>query len=190
MGNIEYFANKVKAARKAIQERTATRAKFQPATVVRADQGIPVDLGRGITMELLTSSNEDTYGVIKGTLQPGENVPLHSHNEAEDFYLLSGQAKELIQTKHGLEWQIVQTGDFTHIPGNMKHAWRNRCSGPAENIIVTSKRLGRFFQEIGEILRMSGNNRTTKQLLHLSERYGYCQGNPRKMGNWAFPCRN
>jgi hypothetical protein len=101
MGNVEYFANKVKAARKAIQERTATRAKFQPATVVRADQGIRVDLGRSITMELLTSSNEDTYGVIKGTLQPGENVPLHSHNEAETSTCSRVKLKSLYKPNTG-----------------------------------------------------------------------------------------
>ena len=132
MVNIEYYANKVKTERDAVQDRTATSAEFQPTSLVRAGQGTPVDLGRGVRMELLASSNEDTYWVIKGTLQPGEAVPLHSHNDAEDFYLLSGQAEALVQTEHGLEWKTVQTEDFIHIPGNMKHAWRNRCSAPID----------------------------------------------------------
>jgi anti-sigma factor ChrR (cupin superfamily) len=178
MANIEYFANEVKTEQDAVQDRTDTSAKIQPASCVRAGHGIPVHLGRGVRIELLTSPKEDSYWVMKATLHPGEAVPLHSHSAAEDFYLLSGEAEALVQTQHGLDWMKVQTGDFIHIPGNMKHAWRNRCLAPAEQIIVTSAKLGRFLQELGEILRVSRNNGTMEKLRHVSERYGYWLGSP------------
>jgi hypothetical protein len=40
MANIEYFANEVKTEQDAVQDRTATSAKIQPASCVRAGHGI------------------------------------------------------------------------------------------------------------------------------------------------------
>jgi quercetin dioxygenase-like cupin family protein len=133
-----------------------------------------VNLGHA-TLELLTPE-EDSYWVMKGSLWPGESVPLHSHDDAEDFYLLSGEAEALVQTQRGLEWRTVQTGDFIHIPGNTRHAWRNRSSAPAEKVIVTSSKLGRFLQEMGELMRAGGNREAIKALIYLSERYGFWLG--------------
>jgi quercetin dioxygenase-like cupin family protein len=177
VANIESFVNEVKTEQDAVQERAATRAKFKPASLVRAGHGIPVHLGHA-TIQLLTLPREDSYWVMKASLHPGESVPLHSHSDAEDFYLLSGEAEALVQAKHGLEWQTIKMGDFIHIPGDMKHAWRNRHSGPAEQIIVTSPRLGRFLHELGKLLRVGGNNGTMEKLQHLTERYGYWLGSP------------
>jgi len=45
MANIEYFDNKMKTERVAVQGRAATGAEIQPASLIRAGHGIPVDLG-------------------------------------------------------------------------------------------------------------------------------------------------
>jgi quercetin dioxygenase-like cupin family protein len=161
MANIQYFANE-----------SAT------ASVVRAGHGIPVNLGVA-ALELLTTP-EDSYWVMRASLQPGEAVPLHSHADREDFYLISGEAEALVETSHGLEWQTIQAGDFIHIPGNMKHAWRNRHSAPAEQIVVTTAKLGRFLQELGELIRTNGEDRTMETLGRLAERYGYWLGSPQE----------
>src|SRR5260370_39838914 len=78
MANIEYFANEVKTEQDAVQDRTATSAKIQPASCIRAGHGIPVHLGRGVRIELLASPKEGSYCVVKATLHPGEAVPLHA----------------------------------------------------------------------------------------------------------------
>jgi hypothetical protein len=70
MANIEYFENEVKTGQDAVQDRTATSAKIQPASCVRAGHGIPMHLGRGVRIELLTSPKEDSYWVMKATLEP------------------------------------------------------------------------------------------------------------------------
>ena len=54
MANIEYFDNKMKTKRVAVQARAATGAEIQPASLIRAGHGTPVDLG-ATTFELLTS---------------------------------------------------------------------------------------------------------------------------------------
>src|SRR5258708_27670800 len=45
VANIEYFDNKMKTERVAVQARAATGAEIQPASLIRAGHGIPVDLG-------------------------------------------------------------------------------------------------------------------------------------------------
>jgi quercetin dioxygenase-like cupin family protein len=178
MPTIENSPNKPKTERDTVREPTATSATFRHVHLVHAGHGIPLDLGPSVRIELLTSPKEEDYWVIKGTLDPGANVPLHSHDDAEDFYVLSGEAEALVETTNGLEWHIVQTGDFIHIPGDMKHAWRNRFSRPAEKFIVTPAKLGRFFHEMDELIRAGGNNGTMEKLRDLSKRYGYWLGSP------------
>jgi quercetin dioxygenase-like cupin family protein len=172
MADVEYFANEVKIGQ------DVTTIKFQPASVIRAGHGIPVHLGVA-TLELLTTP-KDSFWVMKATLHPGEAVPLHSHDDPEDFLVLSGEAEALVETQHGLEWQTIQAGDFIHIPGNMKHAWRNRHSAPAEKIVVTTEKLGRFLHELGALTGGEGTHGTMETLRRLAERYGYWLGSPQE----------
>ena len=178
MPTIENSANNPKTKGEAARKRTSVSATIQPAHLVHAGREIPLDLGPSVRIELLTSPNEEDYWVMKGTLEPGASVPLHSHGDDEDFYVLSGRAEALVETTNGLEWKRVQAGDFIHIPGNMKHAWRNHFSTPAEKIIVTPAKLGRFFREMDELIRAVGNNGTMEKLKDLSDRYGYWLGSP------------
>jgi quercetin dioxygenase-like cupin family protein len=149
----------------------------ETANLVHAGRGIRFDLGRGTGIEVL-SPEEETSWVLKATLQPGAVVPVHSHHEQEDFYMLSGQGEALVQTENGLEWKAVQAGDFIHIPGNAKHAWRNRFPAPAETLVVTPARLGRFLRELGEQDQASGSTGAMEALLRISQRYGYWLGSP------------
>ena len=43
----------------------------------------------------------------------------------------------------------MHAGDFRHVPQESRHAWKNQSNESAVVIIVTTSRLGRFFQEIG-----------------------------------------
>jgi quercetin dioxygenase-like cupin family protein len=178
MARIDYPANKVKRQREATLEQAAAPANVQLPSIVQAGQGTPVMSAAGVTIKLLTPSHEDGYWVMKGTLQPGESVSLHSHSPDEDFYLVSGEAEVLMETEHGLEWKTVHTGEFVHITGDTKHAWRNRSSAPVEQIIVTSARLGRFLQALGDLIRAGGREGIMEKLRRLTERYGYWLGSP------------
>ena len=146
--------------------------------LVHAGRGIRFDPGAGTSVELLTSPEVDNSWVLKGTLQPGGVVPVHSHHEAEDFHVLSGQGEALVQTNDGLEWKMPQSGDFIHIPGDTKHAWRNRFRAPTETLVVTAARPGRFLRELGEQRQAGGNTGAMETLLRVSQRYGYSMGSP------------
>lgn len=148
--------------------------------IAKAGQGIALDLG-GPIIEPFTLSAEDAYCVMKGTLSAGVSVPLHSHGDSESFYALSGEAQVLLQTEGGLEWQTVRQGDFVHIPGETKHAWRNRSTDPFEAIITTTPKLGRFLRELGELIRAGGGVMSAQILQRLTEmekRYGYWSASP------------
>ena len=139
----------------------------------------------GPTVQLLTSPEDsDTdYCVIKGTIPPGVSVPLHSHGDHESFYLLSGSVEVLSQRGEAFEWLHAKPGDFIHIPGGAKHAFRNTSSEPTVQLITTTPKLGRFFVEIGRPISPGvptalPTAEDLRRLVQVSERYGYWTGNP------------
>src|SRR6516225_7789693 len=81
--------------------------------------------------ELLASAEDSANWVMKGILPPHVSVPLHSHGDAESFYLISGEAQVLAPTACGLQWKTLRAGDFVHIPSDVKHAWRNLSTNPS-----------------------------------------------------------
>jgi quercetin dioxygenase-like cupin family protein len=105
----------------------------------------------GPTVELLTDPEERgaVYCVIKGVIPPGVSIPLHSHADPESFFVVSGTAQVLFGEDNHLQWTNVAPGDFFHIPAGMKHAHRNLSAAPVVEILTTTPRIGRFFQEVG-----------------------------------------
>jgi len=57
---------------------------------------------------------------MRGVVPPGVAVPLHSLNDAEDFFILSGTQQVLTQSEQGLEWRDVNAGDYVHIPAGTR----------------------------------------------------------------------
>lgn len=183
MTNIEYFANKVNAEQKTSNRNgeaaQMTAAPSQAASVVEAGQGTVLDLG-GSKIEVLASAEESAYWVMKGTLPAQVSVPLHSHGDEESFYLISGEAQVLAPTDCGLQWKTLRPGDFIHIPSDVKHAWRNLSTNPAQVLCVTTPRLGRFLREVGQFVGVAGTEGVLDKLKSLSESYGYWMGSPQE----------
>jgi quercetin dioxygenase-like cupin family protein len=152
--------------------------------VIKKGSGGVLDV-LGPAIEFLTSpENTDLpYCVMIGTIPPGVSVPLHSHNDVESFYVLSGVVQVLSHRREAFEWLEVQTGDFVHVPGGAKHAFRNGSSAPVVQLITTTPRIGRFFKEIGKPA-MPGKTHgppAAEELRHfveVSARYGYWLGSP------------
>jgi oxalate decarboxylase/phosphoglucose isomerase-like protein (cupin superfamily) len=108
------------------------------------------------------------------------SVPLHSHTDAESFYVLSGEAEALVQTEIGLEWQVLSPGDFLHISGTTKHAWRNVSSEPMSALITLTAKLGLALREIAQLTSKYGTEFSSpaavQRLAEISDRYGYWLG--------------
>jgi quercetin dioxygenase-like cupin family protein len=146
----------------------------QLTSFINSGQGTVFDVG-GPSIECLTPFEEQAYCVMRGTIPAGVSVPLHSHGDAESFYVLSGEAEVLTQTEGRLEWKTLGRGDFAHIPGDTKHAWRNLSERPFEALITTTTKLGRYLREMGQFVRAGGDG-SLEELQRLSERYGYWTG--------------
>jgi len=105
----------------------------------------------GPTVEFLTQPDDGPNGVcvMRGVLPPGVTVPLHSHDDAEDFYVLAGSQQVLLDESGGFEWRDANAGDFVRVPAGVLHAHRNISEEAAIDLIFTTAQLGRFFEEVG-----------------------------------------
>jgi quercetin dioxygenase-like cupin family protein len=137
----------------------------------------------GPTLEFLTSSEDEhnDFCVLRGTIPPGVSVPLHSHPDTEDFLVISGVVEGLRRDTEGYEWIEAKAGDYIHVPANAQHAWRNVSSEPVVMLLITTKRLGRFFQETGRPMTGAPQPVTPEDLARfaaVSARYGYWNATP------------
>lgn len=114
--------------------------------VNRGDYGI-LDLF-GPTAEFLTPPDAP-YCMMIGVIPPGVSIPLHSHADVESFYVLAGSVQVYSQRGDTFEWLEAETGQFVHVPGNAKHAFQNTSGEPVVQMITTTPKMARFFQEIG-----------------------------------------
>ena len=138
----------------------------------------------GPTVEFLTSPEDEhnDFCVLKGTIPPGMSVPLHAHADTEDFVVISGSVEALQHGAQGFTWITAQAGDFIHVPGNAPHVWRNVSKEPLINLIITTKRLGRFFREAGRPATGAPQPPPTREELArfaaISAKYGYWNATP------------
>jgi quercetin dioxygenase-like cupin family protein len=144
--------------------------------------GLVVDLF-GPTIEFLTSPDDEgnDFCVLKGVIPPGLVVPLHSHADTEDFLVLSGTVQGLRHDGSRYEWIEAAPGDYLHVPGGAPHAWRNVSAAPVVNLIITTRKLARFFQETGRPAMEGPSLPTSEELARfaaMSARYGYWNATP------------
>jgi len=137
----------------------------------------------GPTLEFLTSPEDEhnDFCVLKGMIPPGGSVPLHSHPDTEDFLIISGSVEGLRHDAGGYKWIAAKAGDYVHVPAGARHAWRNVSGEPVVNLIITTKRLGRFFQEAGRPATVAPQPVTPEELARFAaicEKYGYWNATP------------
>jgi quercetin dioxygenase-like cupin family protein len=134
----------------------------------------------GPTIQFLTPPEADgTPCVMRGTIPPGGSVPLHSHADPETFLAIAGEFEGLAYSGHEFKWIPIKPGDVFHVPGSAKHAFRNEGRAPAVMILISTSKIGRFFQEIGTPVVPGApapgapSGEAIQRFLAISERYGY-----------------
>ena len=146
--------------------------------VMKAGEGTVLDL-LGPTLEFLTSK-EDGFCVMKGTIPPGLCIPLHSHEDEERIYVLSGEAQLFVEAEGKMASQMLRRGDFVQIPNGAKHAWRNPSHETLEALITVTANLGRALREMGRPVTDLGGRFPTQEdvrrFVEISARYGYWLG--------------
>jgi quercetin dioxygenase-like cupin family protein len=135
----------------------------------------------GPTLEFVSGPDDPAAGfcVMRGVLPPGVVVPLHSHDDAEGFFILAGTHQVLTKSDQGLQWSDVNAGDYVHIPAGVPHAHRNVSDDPAVELVVTTARLGRFFQEVARFdTRQPPTPAELAEFVAVAIRYGYDLATP------------
>ena len=137
----------------------------------------------GPTVEFLSrpSQEDGALCVMRGVVPAGVTVPLHSHDDAEDFYILAGTQEVLTQHPEGLQWAHAHSGDYVRVPPGTMHAHRNVSGRPAVDLIITTAKIGRFFEEIGRPATGAPQPPAPEDLARFLEaaiKYGYTLGTP------------
>jgi quercetin dioxygenase-like cupin family protein len=163
----------------------ANLGKAGPSTylVIESDCETLDVFGPSVQFLVAPQGSDEAPCVIKGTIPPGGSVPIHSHQAIEVFYVLSGNVEVLSEKDGNTHWIAAGPGDFIEVPSGAKHGFRNRSQHPVVQLITTTSKLGRFFQEIGRSIPQgaNGNPPSPDQLPHFvrtSERYGYWLATP------------
>ena len=138
---------------------TTVHAEKNPST------GLIVEVF-GPTGEFLTRESE--FSVLKGVVPPGVFVPMHSHADVEDFIVISGEMECLREEAGTYEWIPAKVGDYIHVPGHARHAWRNLSNGPTTVLIFTTHRIEQIFRETGRSLEEARQSPTPEQLAKLT----------------------
>jgi quercetin dioxygenase-like cupin family protein len=148
----------------------------------------------GPTVQFLSVQEAQNPGpcILRGVIPPGGLIPLHSHGDPETFIVISGELDAFASSASGLCCTQLVCGDIFHIPGNTKHAWRNRSPEPGVAIIVTTQKLGSFFREVGRPVAREGQPPaapTGEQIQHFlitSQKYGYWNATPEENAEFGL----
>ena len=140
-------------------------------------------LGASVHFFVDPQQGDNASCILKGIIPAGVTIPMHSHDAVEVFFLLSGKIEVLIETGEKMQWVEANTGTLIDIPSNAKHAFRNRSQHPAINLLFTTSKHGRYFQEIGRPLACGENVRPPapdeiRHFLQTANRYGYWFATP------------
>ncbi|MCY9662336.1 cupin domain-containing protein [Paenibacillus chondroitinus] len=133
----------------------------------------------GPQIQLVTdlAVNKD-YSLMKAEVPPGVVVPVHSHDDRETFVVLTGELEAFTEDS----WKTVRAGDTVDIPGDVKHAWRNSSKETVKLLVVSTVKMGEFFNEIGRpVDTVPAGPPSLEVLQHFVEvaiTYGYWLGSP------------
>ena len=108
----------------------------------------------------------------------GAVVPVHSHEDRETFYVISGE----LEGWDGGEWKTLRGSDVFEVPGHRRHAFRNRSGQDAVALLVTTSNMGRFFGEIMHQPTAAPPSPPTPEararIAEVAARYRYWMGSP------------
>jgi quercetin dioxygenase-like cupin family protein len=115
------------------------------------------------------------FSVIEARLAPGVFVPLHSHEDREAFFVISGVAQAYVDN----QWHSLEAGQSIDIGPNKVHAWRNSSDSEAHLVLITTEKMRRFFEKIARPLNSGIPSPDDMAALgKASEEYGYRLASP------------
>jgi quercetin dioxygenase-like cupin family protein len=139
----------------------------------------------GTLLQFLSTPDQNggSLSVMRGGIPPRAVIPLHSHPDAEIFYVTEGTMEVFQDDRISSGWQTVKTGEVVTIAGGVKHALRNPGSTLVMAVLVTEGQLYRFFRELAEPLEPDTQPPVPKpevmdRLFEVAARYQYWIASP------------
>ena len=105
----------------------------------------------GTTLRLLAGGADtgDTFALLEVTVPPGATVPMHSHPQAEAFYVLDGELEFGRQSGEAVSVSRVAAGQCVHVPREARHSFRNAGPGDVRVLVACEAGLVAFFEDAG-----------------------------------------
>ena len=162
---------------------TLTRTESFTNIVVERERDALHVFGPNIQFLVAPQPSDEAPCVIKGTIPAAGSVPLHRHAGVDAFFVLSGNIEVLSDEGGKSHWIAAGSGDFIEVPSNAMHGFRNRSQHPVIQLITTTSKLGRFFQEVGRPLTQGEtvsppSPSEIEHFLKTAARYGYWLATP------------
>ncbi len=138
----------------------------------------------GVLIEFLAkpADTQTDTALVRGTMQGGLIIPLHSHADQELLYVVAGALEVFIE---GRGWHSASTGEVVVIPGNHKHALRNTTTRDVTTIAFTGSDLYYFFRELAVPADPNPSPAMTppspeelRKFIEANAKYGYWLGSP------------
>ncbi|MGO7733125.1 cupin domain-containing protein [Rhizobium leguminosarum] len=152
--------------------------------MLNRNSGIPVQqsewidiFGPHITFLTGVSTTQDDYALVLGVVGPGVTIPLHSHEDRETMFVLSGNAQAYV----GGEWMNVSAGDVVDVRSNTPHALHNNTHTELRVLKIVTSKMEQFFREIGKPVSQTPEMPTAEEIARLmdaSARFGFWTGSP------------
>ena len=92
------------------------------------------DTGQGLRLRVDADLVDGAFSIHEGVLQPGEAVPEHVHETADQLiYVVEGSVNVTV----GEETVEASSGDFVHKPKGVPHSLTNPTDGPTTVLEMT-----------------------------------------------------
>ena len=139
----------------------------------------------GILLQFVSTPDQNggNLSVMRSGIPPRAVIPLHSHTDAEIFYVTEGIIEVYQDDGISSRWQMGKTGEVVTIAGGLKHAVRNPGSTMAMAVLVSGRELYRFFRELAEpldpvVTPQAPKPEALQRLFEVAARYQYWMGSP------------
>ena len=97
--------------------------------------GTGTSVGPGLELRVPAASTAASISVHEGTLVPGDAIPAHRHDGADQLlYVVEGEVEVTV----GDATFAARRGDFVSKPRGIEHGFANRSDVPARVLEITS----------------------------------------------------
>ena len=112
----------------------------------------PFDLT--LIWKIKAEETDYAFSVYKMTMEPGFSLPIHVHPFPEFFYVLDGEVDAMGLDADGrLTWTPLHAGECASAPSMAAHGLKNRSSGPATFLSVSTVEHEKSFNDYQALLR-------------------------------------